>query len=185
MGAIGLIKRSQTGFQKNHFMCLKSSLDTYADTSTTFPGAVIYPRAVSGETTAQAVTAKSETPGNKSRISLHGVGCGSRQKLLLSTDTTSRIWRTNCSCQNKVLAKPQDESGTRLPRSSECEVQRGRGEWQVLWCVPSSGTTGTPMMAEAPPRVKPSICAMKWANILRHTAWVVGVTKASPRGAEC
>jgi hypothetical protein len=46
-------------------MCLKSSLETYADTSTPFPGAVIYPRAVSGETTAQAVTAKSETPGNK------------------------------------------------------------------------------------------------------------------------
>ena len=68
MGAIGLTKRSQTGFTYIHFMCLKSSLETYADTSTTFPGPVIYPRAVSEETNAQAVTAKSETPGNKSRI---------------------------------------------------------------------------------------------------------------------
>ena len=133
-----------------------------------------------------------ETRGPVSgRISLNGVGCGSRQKLLPSTYTTSRIWRTLCSFQTKVLAKSQDESGTRLPRSSESEVQRAlnlkysEGEESGRCCgEPSSGTTGTPMIAEVPPRVS-SICAMKWANILRHTAWFVGVTKASPRGAEC
>ena len=89
------------------------------------------------------------------------------------------------------VLKSQDESGTRLPRSSESEVQRAlnlkysEGEESGRCCgEPSSGTTGTPMIAEVPPRVS-SICAMKWANILRHTAWFVGVTKASPRGAEC